>query len=364
MTRWGAPHLDAVRAYVPGKPAELLAREFGVINAIKLASNECPRPPSEAVLAAVRAAASELHRYPDDAQYKLRQALATRHGVAPESLVFGHGSSQVIDILCRALCTPQDHAVIGTPSFVAYDLFLRVANVPVTRVPLREHLFWDLDAMLEAVRPTTRLLFLDNPNNPTSTHVGGEELADFLRAVPEHVVVVVDEAYAEFADAPDYQSALGMRDLRERLVILRTFSKAYGLAALRVGYGIVPAPLADYMQRARLPFNVNSLALAGAHAALEDAEALSSYLRMNQDERARMTSRLTESGLRVAPSQANFVTVHMGQPGRSVYDALLRRGVIVRDLPPPLGDWLRISLGEAADNDRFVVALSEVLQRP
>lgn len=364
MTRWGAPHLDAVQPYVPGKPVELLARELGIRDAVKLASNECPRAPSAAVQAAVRDASGELHRYPDDSQYRLRQTLAERHGVDPASLVFGHGSSQVIDMLCRGLCTPTDHAVIGVPSFVAYDLFLKTANVPVTRVPLREHLFWDLDALRAAVRPETRLLFLDNPNNPTSTHVGAADLEAFLKAVPEHVVVVVDEAYFEFADAPDYRSALTMRHTRERLVVLRTLSKAFGLAGLRIGYGIAPPQLADYLQRVRLPFNVNLLALAAAQVALEEHDVVAHYVALNQGERTRMHERLTALGLRVAPSQANFVTLQVGRPGREVYDGLLRRGVIVRDLGPPLGDWLRVSLGEPAENDRFVEALRAVLNGP
>lgn len=360
-TRWAPPHLDAIQPYVPGKPLDELARELGVVDAVKLASNECPMPPAPAVLDALCRAAQEVTRYPDGSAFALRQELAAALSVGTDELVFGHGSNEVIDLLCRTLCTPADHAIVGVPSFVAYELCLKAANIPHTRVPLREHLYWDLDALSAAIQPNTRLLFLDNPNNPTSTHVPGEALAGFLRAVPEHVTVVIDEAYCEFADAADYRSGLGLRDTRERLVVLRTFSKAFGLAGLRVGFGVAPAPLVAYLNRVRAPFNVTAPAQAAARAALASQAWLAEYVALNQRERARVSAALSQLGLPVAPSQANFVTVGLARSGREVYQQLLQRGVIVRDLPAPLDRWLRISIGLPEENDRFLSTLADLL---
>jgi len=357
----GRPHLARVAPYVPGMPVEALERELGVRDAVKLASNENPVGPSPLAQQAMARALTEVHRYPDAGQYLLRQALATRLGIGTDELAFGNGSNELIDLLCRTVAGEGDHAVIGAPSFACFALCLQIANVPTTAVPLRDALYWDLEAMHAALRPETRLVFIDNPNNPTSTHVGSGALAAFLRALPEQVTPVIDEAYAEFADATDYQSALELRSFHPRLVVLRTFSKAYGLAAARVGYAVANPELCDYLARVRAPFNVNGPAQAGALAALDDAEHLQRYLALNRSERRRMTEALTARGLEVAPSQTNFLTVRVPRSALQLYDALLRLGVIVRPLPAPLSEHLRISLGTAVENDRLQVALDQVL---
>jgi histidinol-phosphate aminotransferase len=356
-----APHIAAVKPYVPGKPVEELERELGIHGAVKLASNENPLGPSPKVQAAVARASAEIHRYPDAHAHALRTRLAAFHDVRPDELAFGCGSNELIDLVVRTLADTSDHAVIGAPSFVCYGMSLRVANVPMTEVPLRDALYWDLEAMLAAVTPKTKLVFLDNPNNPTSTHIARAQLEAFLRALPRSVVPVVDEAYFEFADAADYVSALELRHLHPHLVVLRTFSKAHGLAALRVGYAVTSAEIVGYLDRVRAPFNVGSLAQAAALASLDDAEHMARYVALNRSERTRVSTALTALGLVVAPSQANFVCVGLGQPAQRVYDKLLRQGVIVRPFGAPLDRHLRISIGLPAENDRLLAALPQAL---
>lgn len=356
-----APHLEGVRAYVPGKPIQELERELGIRDAVKLASNENPLGPSPAAVSAVREAASGVHRYPDNHAHALRTALARRHGVALDEIVLGAGSNEIIDLLCRTF--GGAHAVIGRPSFVSYALCLRLSNVAFTEVPLRGEFAWDVDALLAAVRPETRLVFIDHPNNPTGVYVPASELARWLAALPDHVVPVLDEAYVHYADAPDFTSALALRDRAANLVVLRTFSKAYGLAALRVGYAVAPNALAGYLERVRLPFNVGGVGQAAACAALGDAAHLERTVVLNRSERARLATALAECGFRVAPSQANFLcTLPPGNmDAATLYDALLRRGVIVRPLGAPLERWLRISVGLPDENTRLLDALRDLV---
>lgn len=353
------PYIDRLVAYVPGKPVEELERELGITNSVKLASNESPVGPSPHAIEAARKAAAEMHRYPDASVFKLRNELAAYHGVSPEEIAVGNGSNELIDILCRTFCGPEDHGVFGEPSFVCYRLGFTAANVPFTAVPLTDKLYWDVDAMLAAVTPKTRLLFVANPNNPTGTHMGGEALRRLLKEVPEHVFVVLDEAYVEFVDADDYVSAMELRELRERLIVLRTFSKAYGLAGQRVGYAIGPKEVAFNINRVRAPFNVNVVGQAAAVAALADKEHLARYVALNQKERVRVTEGLRGLGLDVAPSQANFVLANFGAPGREVYDKLLRKGVILRAMPAPIDTWLRVSVGLEEENERMLAAVAE-----
>lgn len=361
LTPLVAPHIDTLQPYVPGKPVEELERELGFKNAVKLASNENPLGPSPKVLEAVRAASETVHRYSDDSCYALRGALAERLGVGRDELAFGHGSNELIDLSVRAFATPAEHAVIGAPSFSCYGLSLQAAGVPTTVVPLKDALFWDLPAVFAAIKPTTKLVFLDNPNNPTSTLIGRAALQRFLSSVPPSVVVVIDEAYSDFVDATDYASGLALRDTRERLIVLRTFSKAHALAALRVGYAVGPASIVKYYDRVRVPFNANGLAQAAALAALEDQAHLRRCVELNASERARVSEALRGLGLSVAPSQTNFVCVHVARPGAALFDALLAQGVIVRPFGGALAQYLRISIGLPDENDRLLAVLPSVL---
>lgn len=352
------PTIESLVPYEAGKPVEEVARELGVPDAIKLASNENPLGPSPLALEAARRALAEVHRYPDAAAYRLREKLAAVHGVGMEEIVQGNGSNELIELIVRTFTTRDDHIVFAEPAFVVYKLAAFAHGVPFSAVPLRD---WthDLPAMAAAVTERTRLLFVANPNNPTGTYVGRDAVTRLLRELPPEVIVVMDEAYIQYVDAPDYPDGLQLRNLRERLLILRTFSKIYGLASLRVGYAVGPAKLVDYINRVRAPFNVGSVGQAAAIAALDDHEHVERSRELNRSERARVAKALTELGVKVAPSQANFVFVDAGRPCREVYDRLLRKGVIVR----PMGTttFLRITVGTPPENDRMLQALSEVL---
>jgi histidinol-phosphate aminotransferase len=355
------PWIERLTPYQPGKPTEELERELGIRDAIKLASNESPMGPSPKVVEELRRAAAGANRYPDATAFGIRRDLGAFHGVSMDQVGMGNGSNDLIDLICRTFASPSEHAVIGDPSFVCYELGLITANVPFTKVPLRDKLFWNEADLLAAVRPETKLVFLANPNNPTGTYLGRTGLETLLRELPARVVAVIDEAYVQFADAPDFASALGMRELRERLIVLRTFSKAYGLAAARCGYMVAPAELVGYVDRVRPPFNVNGLAQQAARIALGDTDHVERYVAMNRAERGKLVQSLSGLGLRVAPSQANFILVDFARPGREVYDRLLRKGVIVRPMPPPVETWLRITVGLPGENERLVAAVKEVL---
>lgn len=360
MSRLVTESIETLVPYQGGKPIEELARERGLTDIVKLASNENPFGPSPRALARVKEMAGEIFRYPDGAGFRLRSAIAAFHGVTLDEVVHGNGSNELIELVVRTFMVPGQHMVFGRPAFSMYPVVARSHNVEFTAVPTTSELVHDLDAMQTAVRPETRVLLLDNPNNPTGTHVGQKALEAFLRAVPEHVIVVLDEAYFEYADAADYPDGLRLRQLRERLILLRTFSKAYGLAGLRVGYGIGPAALMSYVNRMRAPFNVGVLSQEAAIAALGDQEYLARVTASNSVERARLTKELTALGLRVFPSQANFVLADCHRPSAPLYDALLDRGVIVRPIPG-LDQHLRVSIGTEAENTRFVTALGKVL---
>lgn len=345
--------------YSPGKPVEELERELGITGAVKLASNENPVGPSPLAIEAMREHAGGVHRYPDAATFELRKDIASHHGIDMDEIVCGNGSNELIDLICRTYAGPADHAVIGAPSFVCYHLGLTAANVPFDRVPHRDTVFWDIDGVLAAVNERTKLVFIDNPCNPTGTHVGRAELERLLKELPEKVVAVLDEAYVHFADAPDYTSALELRGLRERLLVLRTFSKAYGLAANRVGYAIGRAGVVGHLNRVRAPFNVGTLGQVAARAALKDPKHVEDYVAMNARQRTRLAAELEGMGLRVAPSQTNFLFVEFDRAREEVYDRLLRMGVIVR--PIPVGErWVRITVGLPEENDRLLGAVREL----
>ena len=355
------PNVHKMVRYVPGKPVSELKRELGLSSIVKLASNESPFGPSPKVIDAIQKEASSAHIYPDAATYSVTQALSTHLDCPAEDIVLGNGSNELIDLCCRTFAAPGDHIVFGKPSFVCYWLGSIASNVDYTEAPLDEHLAWNVDALLDAVTDKTTLMFVANPNNPTGAHLGKSELERLLKSVPKHIVVVLDEAYFEFATAEDYETALTMRGLRERLLVLRTFSKAYGLAALRVGYGVGPSELIDFLHRMRAPFNVNSLAQQAAIAALEDKAFLEKYITFNAEQRAAQTVALSQMGLEVAPSQGNFVLVKTPLAGADLYQHLLKLGVIVRAMPAPIDHWVRITIGTKEENNRLNSALKKVL---
>lgn len=362
MKPWVAKHIESIVPYRPGKPIAELQREYGIACPVKLASNENPLGPSPRVLDAIRGAMGDLHRYPDGAAYELVHRLAEFLGVPSRHILVGAGSNEILDLLFRTFLAHDDNVVIGKPSFVYYPIGLQAANVRYREVPLRNHLEWSVDDLLGAVDARTKMIVIANPNNPTATTLNRSELQRLLGEVPDDVIVVLDEAYAEYAEPDAWGSGLELRDLHERLVVLRTFSKAYGLAGLRVGYAVAPAAMVDYLHRVRLPFNTSSLAQAAAIAALQDPEHLARVVSFNRGERQRVQRLLNEAGFDVVPSQANFFLVRtQGSVANAaeLYEALLRKGVIVRPVPAPLDSYLRVTIGSAEENDRFVRAILE-----
>ena len=352
------PHIQTLEPYVPGKPLEELTREFGIHDPVKLASNENPLGPSQKVLAAIREAAADVHRYPDGASFELRAALSRKLSVDPEQLVFGAGADELLELLAKTLIGPGDEAVYAWPSFAMYPIVVKGMGATPVQVPLTDEFVHDLPAMASAVSERTKLVIVCNPNNPTGTSVGAEALERFVFGLPESCVLVIDEAYVDFARRPDFPESLAWVGRRPGIVVMRTFSKIAGLAGMRIGYGITDIELAGYLQRARHPFNVNRLAEVGALAALEDRDYTELAVRNNTQGIEYLTRELTALGIKVWPSDANFV---LAEAGAGTYERLLREGVIIRPLAGfGLEDHVRISVGLPEENERLVKALQSI----
>lgn len=346
-----------LKPYVPGKPIEELQRELGIDRVVKLASNENPLGPSPAAVEAMKRAAAEVHLYPDPTSWDLRHAVARKFDVPPEQVLASNGSNEMITLLVRAFATPEHNVVFSEYAFIAYRVVSGAAGVQQRIVPA-EGLAPDIPAMIAACDEHTRLLFLANPNNPTGTWSPRLQVEQLLDEVPEHVLVVLDEAYAEYVDAEDYADGFSLRGRRDNLVVMRTMSKAYGLAGCRVGFAVAPAYVCDRINRIREPFNVNHLAQAAAVAALGDDAHIERTVALNRAERTRVCKALDSLGVDCLPGQTNFVLIRPEVDAVALYDRLLRRGVIVRPLQPyGLADRLRVTLGTEEENDTFVEAL-------
>jgi histidinol-phosphate aminotransferase len=354
----------SIAPYEPGKPIEEIEREYGIKKSVKLASNENPLGPSPMAVAAVLENIGNMHRYPDGAWHKLRFKLAEKYGVSPDTIIIGNGSDDIIAILCHAFLAPGDNAVMPFPSFLMYDISVRAAGGIPVRAPLNGMAI-DLDAVAGAITPGTRMVFLTNPNNPTGSHFSKNDFQRFLKAVPEDVLVVVDEAYAEFVRDPDAYNALETPLADPRIVCLRTFSKAYGLAGFRVGYGIMDPSVADVLHRVRQPFNVNSLAQVAAAAALDDVEFLEKSVAVMLQGVDFLQAELTSMGLVVHPTQANFFLVDVKTDASRVFQELLKYGVIVRAMGAyGFSTCLRVNAGLESENRTFIAALKQVLNGP
>jgi histidinol-phosphate aminotransferase len=361
-----ARQIAALTPYPPGKPIEELERELGITGCVKLASNENPLGPSPKAMAAIRKHLSKLHRYPDGSAYYLKDALAAKIGVPAGSLILGNGSNEVIDLAVRTFLSPNDEAVLCEPTFLMYRKFLEAHGCKAKVVGLTKDLRVDLAAMLRAGKKA-RLFFINNPNNPTGTTVTRAEFDDFLNRVPKGAIVLLDEAYIDFADTQDTPRGLeyALRDSKGRwhVIALRTFSKMYGLAGLRIGYGVAAEGLASYMNRVRQPFNVNSLAQVAALAALEDDRHYRKTLTLTRSGLKRLQEGVTALGLEYVPTQANFFLVNVGD-GQAVYEKMLRLGVIIRSMKSyGLPEYVRISAGLPEENERCLSALRQVLGR-
>lgn len=347
--------------YRPGTSVEEAKKTVQRSSVIKLASNENALGPSPRALGALRKAVRFLHRYPDAACAALRQALARRLKVHIEQVIVGNGSDELIVLALRAFVDPGDEVVVAQPTFLIYEIQARACGASVRVVPLR-HFRYDLPAMRQAITPHTKLVFIANPDNPTGTYVTKRELEAFLRDLPHQTIVFVDEAYAEFVDASDYPQTLSY--VKEHpMIITRSFSKAYGLAGLRVGYGVAQPSLVASMNAVREPFNVNSLAQAAALAALEDREFLARSRRLVKEGRQFLTTELKRLGLRSVPSVANFILIELGPRAQEIANALLTRGVIVREMSAwGLPECVRVTIGTMPENSRFIRELTPCLR--
>jgi histidinol-phosphate aminotransferase len=351
-------------AYQPGRPIEEVARELGLpaSDIIKLASNENPLGPSPAALAAMQKVLANINLYPDGNAFHLKQNLGEKLEVPVANLILGNGSNEIIEFVGHAYMAPGVDVVVSQYCFAVYPLVTKLFGANLISVPARNY-GHDLPAMLKAITPNTRVVFVANPNNPTGTVVKNEELARFVREIPPHVLLVLDEAYIEFLDSPPDFLPLIREGAQPNLLLMRTFSKIFGLAGLRLGYGIAHADLVATLEKARQPFNINSIAQAGALAALTDTD----HMRRTRENNARGLQFFSEAFRQMAlafiPSAANFILVRVGD-GQRVFEEMQRRGVIVRPMGGyQLGEWIRITVGTPEENERCLAALRQALGR-
>jgi histidinol-phosphate aminotransferase len=354
-------YIAGLKPYVSGKPIEELEREYGITGAVKLASNENPIGPSPKAVEAIARVLHNLHRYPDAGNYRLVTRLAEKLQVSPDEIVIGNGSNEIIELLVRTFLREGDEVIMPDPSFLMYEIMVQASGGTPIKVPLKE-LVIDLEGMAAVLSPKTRMVFVNNPNNPTGTIVYKEDFEGFLQKIPPDVIVVVDEAYIEFVR--DEGCAVGLDFLGggRTVVGLRTFSKTYGLAGLRIGYGLMDAALAELVHRVRQPFNTNLLAQVGALAALDDDAFLEETLRVVHAGLDFLYGEVAKLGLRYFPTQTNFFLIDTQRDARVVFEDMLRLGVIVRPMTAyGYPNYIRINAGLPEENQRFVDALKQVI---
>ncbi len=355
------PGITELSPYQPGKPVEELERELGITDIIKLASNENPLGPSSVVTENISRQLTELARYPDGSAYQLKDKLQEKFGINPSMVTVGNGSNDVLELVARVFLGPGLESIVSEHSFVVYPLVTKSLGADLMVIPATDF-GQDLKATLAAISERTRIVFIANPNNPTGTWLNKQSLLSFLDAVPDDVLVVLDEAYAEYVAEPDYPNGLELVSDYPSLIVTRTFSKAYGLAGLRLGYAVSHPDIADLMNRVRQPFNVNAMSLAAALVALDDEAHLQESIRVNNEGMKILTEACGQLGLDYIPSVGNFLTIDFGRDAMPIYEGLLRAGVIVR----PIGVYgmpnhLRVTIGLPEENARFVDSLQKVL---
>jgi len=352
------PHIRQLKPYEPGKPMEELERELGIESSIKLASNENAIGPSRKAVEAVRAGIEDVNRYPDGACFSLRTKLAERLGVEQSQLVFGCGADEVLELVVKTFVAPGDEVVMPWPSFAMYPIVVQGMGGKVVQVPLRGDFSHDLDAMRRSISERSKVVFVCNPNNPTGTSLGKADFDAFVESLPDDVVLAVDEVYFEFVRRADFPDTLDWLAKRPATLVLRSFSKIFGLAGLRIGYGIGSTELVSYLERARHPFNVNRLAEAAAVAALDDHEHVRRTLELNREGIDYLTCELGALGIEVEPTDTNFILAKVGE---RAFDDLLEQGVIVRPMTGfGLPEHVRITVGLPEENERLVKALREI----
>lgn len=348
---------ENILPYVPGKPISDVQRELGLSDVIKLASNENPLGCSQKVTRALSNALTDLSLYPDGNATVLRNKLAEKHSLKPEQFVFGAGSNEIITFIAQVFLNAEDESIYAEPSFSWYDTAVRATGAKPVIVPLKDFTH-DLEAMKNSITDKTKIIWICNPNNPTGTIITAEQQEEFLKSVPSNIVVVLDEAYYEFAQGEGYPESVPLLEKYPNIIVLRTFSKAYGLASLRVGYGMASEEMVSYLNRVRPPFNVNTLAQIAALAALDDKGFINDVLKINKTGLDMLYKAFERLGLRYVRSHANFVWVEMPISSGEMFQKLLHKGVIIR---PFMGKWIRITVGTEEQNEKLIRALSEAL---
>jgi histidinol-phosphate aminotransferase len=355
-------YIRGLPVYVPGRPIEEVERELK-IHAVKLASNENPLGPSPKAVEAAKRALADAHRYPDGGTHLLREALATRNGVSMEEIFVGLGSSEIIDLASRVVLRAGLQGLTSYGSYAPFSVAIRASGAELVLVP-QKHFAFDLKAMAKEITPKTGVIYLANPNNPTGTAFSAEQFSEFLAVVPDGVLVVLDEAYIHYAASLNLRTSPEAYRKRGNLLILRTFSKVYGLAGMRIGYSIGHPELLSAMNRLKTPFNTSGTAQAGALAALDDREHVERCISTNASERKRLSERLAKLGLRPVPSETNFIFMDVGPEAKGICDELLRLGVIVRPLAwMGFSEAIRISVGTAEENDKCLAAMEQILTK-
>lgn len=361
MSKLAKKGITNLKPYEPGKPIEEVKRELLVKEVYKLASNENSLGPSPKAVLAIRKYLRDINRYPDGNCYYLKKKLAKKLKAKPENLIFGNGSDEIIDIMIKAFVNQDEEVIVGEPTFLEYRLIAETAGVQLKVVP-HINFKYNLDGIKRAISEKTKVIFIANPDNPNGTYVTDKELERFLGSIPDYIIVVVDEAYYEFVDAKDYPDT--MKYFRDNnLIILRTFSKAYGLAGLRIGYAIGEPELIDCMNRVRQPFNVNYLAQVAALAGLDDVQHIKRTRSAVLKGKKYLYRAFDSLGLSYIPSATNFVLVDIKRDGRDLFEKLLKFGVIVRDMKPyKMDNFIRVTVGTDKENRKFVEALEKVLR--
>lgn len=351
-------YISAIKPYIPGKPAEELERDLGIKGSIKLASNENPLGPSSLNLESVTEALKTLNRYPDGSGYYLREALSSRYSVTMDNVILGNGSNELIDIAAKTFMQSGDEAVMAHPSFIVYASAVQAVGAKPVQIPLKDYKH-DLRAMLNAVTDKTKMLFIANPNNPTGTINRNEEFDFLLNALPEDILIVVDEAYYEYVSDPEYADSIKWFRKGKDILILRTFSKIYGLAGLRIGYGLAKKEVISEMNRIRPPFNTNTIAQVAALNALKNEEHVARSRQINKEGKKYLYRELDRLGQNYIPTEANFIYMPI-ENSMVLYEKLLRMGVIVRPMGP---GSIRVTIGLSEENSRFIEALNKALNK-
>ena len=345
--------------YPPGKPIEELERELGITGSIKLASNENPLGPSPLAIQAITDRLNALHRYPDGSGFYLKSKLSKKYSIPPDQIILGNGSNELIELVIRTFLSTEEHVIQAFPTFLVYEKIVKGAGGQMISVPLLNFKI-DLDEISKAITSKTKMIFINNPNNPTGSVLSEEQMACFLKDIPEDIVVILDEAYIEFVSDPAVASGLKLLEKRPLLVVLRTFSKLYGLAGLRIGYGFGSRKVIDYMNRVRQPFNANVLAQAAANAALDDIAFVSQTLKLVREGLDYLYNGIQDMGLEYIPTQTNFFLIKVPMGGQKTYELMLREGVIVRSMDSyGLAEYIRINVGLPKENERFIKTLKK-----